>query len=149
MIELKNVESEKKTVAPKPEKRVLPTKKDEKKKGDFSYQRDKDRQLVKGVFKFYEVPGGSLGFSFKKYKEDPIERYDFVDGEVYSIPLGVAKHLNKNGKYPVHAYKMDEEGKPTKAIGQMVSRFGFQSLEFMDPDDLDESPIVQMVEMKP
>jgi len=55
--------------------------------------RDKDRQMVKGVFKYYEVPGGSVGFCFKKYKEDPIEKFDLVDGQIYTIPLGVANIL--------------------------------------------------------
>lgn len=126
------------------------TNKDNKKSQNLRYQRDKDREKVKGIFKFYEVPGGSLSFVFKKYKEDPIEKFDFVDGQVYEIPLGVAKHLNKNGSYPVHSYKMDEAGKSSMQIGQMVRRFGFQSLEFVDLDDgADESVITQMVEMKP
>jgi len=129
------------------------TNKDSKKSQNLRYQRDKDREKVKGIFKFYEVPGGSLSFVFKKYKEDPLEKFEFVDGCIYEIPLGVAKHLNKNGSYPVHAYKMNEDGKSSMQIGQMVHRFGFQSLEFVDIDDLndgsDESQIVQMVEMKP
>jgi len=99
------------------------------------------------------VPGGSLSFVFRKYKEDPVERFDFIDGQIYTVPLGVAKHLNKSGKYPVHAYKMEEDGKPSRTIGKMVSRYGFQSLEFTDIDGLgdgaDESLITQMVEMKP
>jgi hypothetical protein len=105
-------------------------------KQSLKYARDKDRELVKGIFRFYEVPGGSMSFVFKVYKEDPVERFDFVDGEVYKIPLGVAKHLNKNGWYPVHVHSMDEIGKPSMRIGQKVRRFGFQSLEFVDIEDL-------------
>jgi hypothetical protein len=105
-------------------------------KQNLKYQRDKDREMVKGIFKFYEVPGGSMSFVFKVYKEDPVERFDFVDGQVYNIPLGVAKHLNKNGWYPVHVHALDENGVPAMRIGQKVRRFGFQSLEFVDIDDL-------------
>jgi len=105
-------------------------------KQNIKYQRDKDREMVKGIFKFYEVPGGSMSFVFKVYKEDPVERFDFVDGNVYTIPLGVAKHLNKNGWYPVHTHALDENGKPTMRVGQKVRRFGFQSLEFVDIEDL-------------
>jgi len=112
-------------------------KKDEKKpKPSLRYLRDKDRELVKGIFKFYEVPGGSMSFNFRAYKEDPVERYDLVDGEIYTLPLGVAKHLNKNGSYPVHSYAQDETGKPVQKIGQKVHRFGFQSLEFVDVEEL-------------
>ena len=105
-------------------------------KPNLKYQRDKDREMVKGIFRFYEVPGGSMSFCFKAYKEDPVERFDFLDGETYTIPLGVAKHLNKNGWYPVHQYAVDEVGKSLMKIGQKVRRFGFQSLEFIDIDDL-------------
>lgn len=105
-------------------------------KQSLKYSRDKDREMVKGIFRFYEVPGGSMSFVFKVYKEDPVERFDFVDGEVYKIPLGVAKHLNKNGWYPVHVHSVDDVGKPSMRIGQKVRRFGFQSLEFVDIEDL-------------
>ena len=142
------IEQKKMTPARKPS---IPTKNEEKTSKNLRYMRDKDREKVRGIFKFYEVPGGSLSFMFRKYKEDPVEKFDFIDGQIYTIPLGVAKHLNKNGKYPVHAYKMEEDGKPSRIIGRMVSRFGFQSLEFTDLSDLgaDESLITEMVEMKP
>jgi len=104
-------------------------------KGSLKYQRDKDREKVKGIFKFYEVPGGSLSFVFKKYKGDPIERFDLIDGQIYTLPLGVAKHLNSGGAYPVHAHATDENGKSSMRIGKKIRRFGFQSLEFVDIDD--------------
>ena len=39
----------------------------------IKYQHDKDREPVKGIFKYYEVPGGCLEFNYRAYKEDPIE----------------------------------------------------------------------------
>lgn len=121
-----------------------------KAKASLKFQRDKDREKVKGIFRFYEVPGGSISFNFRKYKQDPIERYDMVDGQVYTIPLGVARHLNKNGCYPVHKYMQDDSGKVSMRVGQKVNRFGFQSLEFMDIDDLSNNPnkIVTVDEVK-
>lgn len=103
---------------------------------NLKYQRDKDREPVRGIFRFYEVPGGQMSFVYKAYKQDPIERFDLVDGAIYTIPLGVAKHLNKNGWYPVHQYMTDENGRASMKIGQKVRRFGFQSLEFVDIDDI-------------
>jgi hypothetical protein len=105
-------------------------------KKNLRYLRDKDREMVKGIFRFYEVPGGSMSFVYRAYKEDPVERFDFVDGEVYTIPLGVAKHLNKRGSYPIHTYAQDADGKPLMKVGQKVRRFGFQSLEFIADEDL-------------
>jgi len=114
-------------------------------KKNLRYQRDKDREMVRGIFRFYEVAGGGVSFSYKAYKEDPVERYDLIDGKVYSLPLGVAKHLNKNGWYPVHTYTKNEEGTPSQRIGQKVQRFGFQSLEFVDIDDISMDPVQHIV----
>lgn len=111
-------------------------KKDKIDKNSLKYRRDKDQEKVRGIFRFYEVPGGLMSFVFKEYKDVPVERFDMIDGQVYTIPLGVAKHLNKNGWYPVHQYMTDENGKPIAKIGQKVRRFGFQSLEFIDEVDL-------------
>lgn len=105
-------------------------------KPNLRYMREKDREPVRGIFRFHEVPGGMMSFVYKAYKEDDIERFDLVDGNVYTIPLGVAKHLNKNCWYPIHAYAMDENGRPTMKIGEKVRRCSFQSLEFVDIDDL-------------
>lgn len=115
---------------------------------NLKYMRDKDRELVKGIFRFHEVPGGVMSFVYRAYKEDPVERYDLVDGEVYSLPLGVAKHLNKNVWYPVHAHKLDDEGKVSTIIGRKVKRCSFQSLEFVDIDDLGESLIEEVTVTK-
>lgn len=115
-------------------------------KVNLTYQRDKDREKVRGIFRFHEVPGGSMSFMFKAYKEDQLERYDMLDGEVYSIPLGVAKHLNNDCWYPVHAYTTDENGRPSMKIGQKVKRCSFQSLEFVDIEDLKPAPDIVTVE---
>jgi hypothetical protein len=116
-------------VQEKPQEGVKP-------KINLRYMRDKDREMVKGKFIFHEVPGGVLEFVFKKYKEDAVEKYTMYDGEIYTVPLGVAKHLNKDCWYPIHSFTQDENGKPTQKIGQKVRRCSFQSLEFVDIDDL-------------
>lgn len=122
---------------------------EQKVKPNLRYMRDKDREPVRGKFIFHEVPGGLMSFVYKAYKEDDVERFDLIDGEIYTLPLGVAKHLNKNCWYPVHAYAMDENGRPTMKIGQKVRRCSFQSLEFVDIDDLSAvgTPEIATVEM--
>jgi len=37
-------------------------------KVNLQYQRDKDKELVKGIFRFHEVPGGELSLSLKLHK---------------------------------------------------------------------------------
>ena len=110
---------------------------------NLRWQRDRDREMVKGMFIFHEVPGGAMSFVYKAYREDPVERYDMVDGQVYTVPLGVARHLNKNGWYPEYEYVKGDTStiagygpNSTMKIGKEVRRFSFRSLEFMDIDDL-------------
>ena len=107
------------------------------KKVNLKYQHDKDREPVRGIFRFYECPGAMLSFVFSAYKEDEVERFDLMDGQVYSVPLGVARHLNKSGRYPIHAFKVNEDGTTSQHVGKKVDRYGFQSLEFVDISDVD------------
>jgi hypothetical protein len=114
---------------------------------NLNHMRLKDREPVKGVFRYYEVPGGNLSFVLKIYKGDPVEKYSLNDGGFYTLPRGVAKHLNKNGWYPVHYHRQEEGGLPSQHIGKKVRRMSFQSLEFMDIEDLapNASPEIEMI----
>lgn len=121
------------------------------------YLRDKDRELVKGIFRFHEVPGGTLSFSIKIHKDDKVENYTLVDGEIYTLPLGVAKHLNKNCWYPMYGHLQGGEsgvqtGLPSALYGssgqnmkitQKIKRCSFQSLEFVDIEDI--SPVGSII----
>ncbi len=116
-------------------------------KQNLKYKRDKHREMVKGIFKYHEVPGGEMGFTFREFKEDPIENYVMVDGEVYTVPLGVAKHLNTNCWYPAYEFLPGERVQGTTAyvkgfagyvqkVTKKVHRCAFNSLEFLDIEDL-------------
>lgn len=105
-------------------------------KEKLKYLRDRDSEKVKGIFKFYECAGARLEFVYRAYDEE-LQKYELIDGHVYELPIGVAKHLNKSGSYPVHAFTQDETGKPVEKIGQKVRRYGFQSLEFIDVGEFD------------
>jgi hypothetical protein len=105
-------------------------------KKNYKYQRDKERELVTGVVKNHECPGGTVEFMFRKWPGDPIEKYSFIDGQVVKIPLGVARHLNSNCWYPVHQYAQDKNGNASYKVGKKIRRYGFQSLEFLDENDL-------------
>ena len=115
-----------------PEKKLTKKSTEEEVKKELKYRRDRDNKKVKGVFRFNECEGGTLSFVYRAYKEDEVERYDLVDGQIYELPLGVARHLNTNVWYPQHAYLMDENGKPQIQVNKKIQRASFQSLEFMD-----------------
>lgn len=106
-----------------------------KKTANLDKEYEKDQQLVNGIFRYHELPGGTLSFVYRKHKKEPIRRYTLVDGQRYELPLGVAKHLNSSGKYPVHQYELDQSGLPSMRIGKYVRRYGFQSLEFIADED--------------
>lgn len=124
------------------------TEKTPKSKPNYKYQRDKDREPVKGLFHYYEAPGQTLSFVYKAYKEDPVETYHLTDGQSYTLPLGVAKHLNKSGWYPEYGFSSAEAGGATgtrtayspdgktMVVARKIRRYGFQSLEFVDIDDI-------------
>lgn len=121
--------------------------------------REKNNKLVRGRFKDYEVPGGTLEFSFGPlYKGDKQYTYSHIngnalkDGEVYDLPRCVAIHLNKNCWYPTFEHKPSESyivgANPysnTPQISKKTHRFGFQSLEF-DGEDIGPAAPVFMVE---
>lgn len=111
----------------------------EKKKLNIKHMQDKDNEKVKGIFRFHEVPGGQMSFVYKAYKGDPVERYDMIDGQVYTIPLGVAKHLNKDCWYPEYEHFKDEQTQNVMRVGKKVRRCSFQSLEFVDIEDFSDA----------
>jgi len=107
-------------------------------KKKLKIQQQKDAKLVKGRFIFNEVKGGTVTFSYKAYKGDPVNRYILTDGQEYTIPLGVANHLNNNCRYPIHEFLHDSNGKPTLQLKKMVNRMSFQSLTFEPIEDLSD-----------
>lgn len=104
-------------------------------KEDLKKMREADSKPVKGIFRCFEPRGGQITFSYKKYKEDPVAQYTMLDGEVYTVPKMVAKHLNNNCSYPVHSYTVDLNGNQVPTIGKRVKRCSFESLEFSDIKD--------------
>lgn len=99
---------------------------------DLAMQRDKDKQPVRGKFIYHELPGGKLEFVYKKYYGEPVQIHRLTDGEVYTIPLGVYKHLNTECAVPAYDFKPDENGRPVTKMVQRIRRCSFQSLEFLD-----------------
>lgn len=102
---------------------------------EMKKMKEKDHKTVKGVFRCFEPRGGSISFSYKKYKGDPILKYTMVDGDTYEIPMMVAKHLTNDCWYPKHTHVLDANGHPSVDVGQKIQRCSFESLEFVDMDD--------------
>jgi hypothetical protein len=89
-----------------------------------------EMRLVKGIFKNLECPNGCVVFSQRKFKGETVKTYTMWDGKEYEVPLYVAKYLNNNCAYPVHAFSKDADGNPSKVIGKMINRFAFLSMDY-------------------
>lgn len=116
--------------------------------------RERDRELVKGVFKYHENRGGVLEFAIRLHKGDKIEKYRLVDGGIYTIPRGIAKHLNANTTYPEYenvrttsANTFGEiAGLPNLRIKKKVYRTGFYPLDFVDVGDTEQQNNIVLAE---
>ena len=74
--------------------------------------------------------------------------YEFLDGEKYTIPRGVARHLNNNCYYKEYKYLPGEQGETgvraayndgrlkaqSMQACKKVHRYAFTSMEYMDED---------------
>lgn len=89
-----------------------------------------DSKIVKGVFKNHESPGGDAIFSIKLYRGDPVRTYNLVDGETYELPLGVAKHINRQCRYKKHKWLVNKDGKPLMGWDKPIERYSFVSTDF-------------------
>lgn len=97
---------------------------------DVRKNREKDNKIVKGVFRCFEPRGGSINFSFKKHKGDPVLTYNLEDEKVYEIPLMVARHLNNSCYFREHAHILDANGNPVVGAGKKIRRCSFENLDF-------------------
>ena len=107
-----------------------------------------ESKLVKGMFQFFECPGMSAKITVKKYPGPekggiPSFAKEMVDGQMYEVPLYVARFLNGidvtaeaiGGKlgtcgYKISSFLMDANGVPVITHDKSKRRFGFQSMEF-------------------
>ncbi len=100
------------------------------KEAERKKQHTKDHQMVKGRFTFKEVPGGVLCFSYFKHKGDEVLRYELKDGDIYTLPYMVAKHLAKDVFTEVFQNQVDKDGKPIQVATSKIHRTGFERLDF-------------------
>src|SRR5271157_216472 len=135
---------EKEIYAPKSKKQLL----DEKLKPYI----EEETKVVKGRFRNFETPGGGAHIHVSKYPGIAPFSKVMQDGEMYEIPLYVARFLNgvditakacdekiHTCSYPIHGFKWDkdkpspssgdEAGIPVPIVGitKRVKRYGFES----------------------
>lgn len=111
---------------------------------ELEKKRIEESRLVRGRFHFHEVPGGELKLRFKKYPGDTLKLWEFKDNGIYTIPLGLARHLNEDCSYPEWEY-VEEDGKPLNIrVGRNIQRCSFESLEFTTDCGAPKSSILRV-----
>jgi len=98
---------------------------------EIESKKKEDSKLVKGIFHNMESPGGDLMFAYHAYKGEPTRVYHLIDGHEYEIPLGVAKHINRQCKYKKSRYLVDKDGNRIIGADTPIERYKFVSTDFM------------------
>ena len=124
-------------------------------------QREKDHELLTGIFRFIEHPRGTLEFRYgSPYKGDAYKHYMLTDGMRYKLPRMVVRHLNneiayrsykklegEGGDFGMHAGFNDGSVKTAAHMMEIkkVHRCEFVPLDFMnDENDVMPSKIVEV-----
>ena len=87
-------------------------------------------RMVTGVFKNLECQGQPARIICRLYKYQQPFNQVLNDGERYTIPYSVARHINENCAYPIHGFLLDDKGNHVKGTGRTVNRYQFTPSEF-------------------
>lgn len=102
-----------------------------KKTDRWEEDRKKGARPVSGRFVWRECPGGSFKFHFRGFPGDPVKTYELTDGQEYTLPVAVVKHLVNNCQVEETTNvikQVDINGKPLYDK-KMIPRFAFISNE--------------------
>jgi hypothetical protein len=94
-------------------------------------------KMVKGMFEFVDAQGGWLDFTYRFFKEDPLQTMRLIHGEICELPMGIVRHLNNTYKKirsfdhssPEKAAELTKRGVPNTVVKQ--SRIRFTPMEMM------------------
>jgi len=119
-------------------------------KDPWKKQRENDERLCRVRFEFREQPGGTLEFSFKKYPGESLKVYrgktGLKDGQTYSLPLGVVKHLMTSGRCPEYKHERSiDESQTDVVIGSWRTRYSVSPLDFIADEELQSIQDPQIV----
>lgn len=113
---------------------------------DLKWENDRLAEKVSGVIRNNENPGNPIEFWFKGPGCPDMTKFSYKHNEQISIPLGVAKHINKSCFVVVDAYKLDKDGRPSVEAGKKMRRLSFFPFGYVDTEDLSEVGIPMISE---
>jgi hypothetical protein len=74
---------------------------------DDEQQQNLDMRRIKGKFHFYERPGGTHNFVYRRYADEKILTYRLRDQGYYELPWGVVRALEEGAYYWTHNIEVD------------------------------------------
>lgn len=107
----------------------------EEKRAYVKYCRERDCEMVTGVFRSLEPLGGTLMMDAMAYDGETPVKYTFFDGQPYTVPKYIAKRFENEFQgcgtwYPTNSHILDAFGKPIVNVGKKNRRFAFGSMDF-------------------
>lgn len=81
-------------------------------------------RMVTGTFINVECPGQPAKVSCRYHRWMEFFSQVFEDGQKYTIPLSIVRHINEKCKKEEHTSLMDEKGQPIKG-NKYTSRYRF------------------------
>ena len=93
--------------------------------------RKEHSRLVKGMFEFVDAQGGWVEFSYRFFKEDPIQTIPLVHGEICELPMGIIKHLNNTVKKVRNMATEKGDGSFIPASVTKTSRLRFTPMDVL------------------
>jgi hypothetical protein len=107
----------------------------EEKKAYVEYCKERDGEMVTGIFRSFEPVGGYVKMTCCAFNGESPVTYEMFDGMEYTVPRYIAKRFESDFQgsgtwYPTNSNILDEQGKPTVVVGKRNRRFGFSSLDF-------------------
>lgn len=107
----------------------------EEKLSYIKFLKERDTEMVTGIFRCHEPSGGCVEMTAMAYDGESPIKYQFLDGQQYTVPKYIAKRFENEFQgigtwYPTHSHILDASGKPTISVGKKNRRFGFSSMEY-------------------
>lgn len=102
-----------------------------KSKAMMDKMRKDGEKMIKGMFEFVDAQGGWLDFSYRFFPGEPVRMVKITHGEMVTIPMILAKHLNNVYKKVRQVADNLDTGKGTVT---KISRTRFTPMEYLTED---------------
>jgi len=108
----------------------MPINKEPVNKDSIEGMKPETDKMVTGIFKNMECPGQTAFICMRLYKgQQPFTKL-FHDGQTYTIPLSVARMINRSCKYKKDKHMLDEHGESVKVDDVPIDRYKFISADY-------------------